>query len=792
MPSPTPPAAAGDAPWATVVLRVRGVVQGVGFRPFVYRIGNRLDLAGWVKNDGEGVLIEATGPTDVLDAFAAALTDEAPFAAKVDEVVELDRTRARPGEPEAPRDAPRFAIRASGERGHPTTLISPDLPICPDCLRELFDPHDRRARYPFINCTNCGPRWSIIESLPYDRPRTTMKAFPLCDACAEEYHDPLDRRFHAQPVACPACGPTVRWLDAEGSEVAAGEAAIRACAAALADGAIVAVKGLGGYHLACDARDAGAVERLRTRKVRKDKPFALMARDLAIADDTVELSDADRALLTGTERPIVLAPRSDEALPDGLAPGAVDLGVMLPYTPVHHLLFDAGAPPLLVMTSANRAGEPIAYRDDEALARLGGLADAFLVGDRGIARRVDDSVAAVRAGETTLLRRARGYAPAPVGRHELWERPVLALGAGLKNTVVLATGGHAFVSQHLGDLDDFDVLVAFQEAVDDLLAMYDVDPHDAWIAHDLHPDYPSTRHAEVLGGRLNGVQHHVAHVASVAAERNAWATRMLGFAFDGTGLGLDRTVWGGEILAGSVLDGFERVGHLAPVPLPGGDAAARTPAQAAVGFLHDLDEASWSGLLDPRRVWIAQAMIRAGINAPLTSSVGRLFDTVAALCGFEGSMSFEGQAAMGLEAQAWRAEGAPMARPGALDEDEARRALDAGYPLPFDHGRWEASRLLERILADLRDGVAVERIALRFHAGLARAVRIAAEELAPRLGAEVVALSGGVWQNRLLHELVVVDLRDAGLETWWNRAVPLGDGGIALGQAALTAARRGG
>ncbi len=770
----------------TVRLRVRGVVQGVGFRPFVYRIGHREGLGGWVENDGEGVLIEATGTPDELDAFARALVEEAPFAADVETVVELGRHPADDG-----TDEPVFVIRASGERGHPTTLISPDLPLCPDCLRELFDPSDRRYRYPFINCTNCGPRWSIIESLPYDRPRTTMKAFELCDACASEYHDPADRRFHAQPVACPDCGPTVRWLDADGNESSEGQDAIHDCTKALAAGQIVAIKGLGGYHLACDARNAETVQSLRERKVRKDKPFALMARDLAIVDDTVVLSDAGRALLTSTPTPIVLAPRATAALPDGLAPGSGDLGVMFPYTPVHHLLYDAGAPPLLVMTSANRAGEPIAYRDDDALERLGGLADGFLVGDRPIARRVDDAVATVLSGQPVLFRRARGYAPAPVAQHPLFQRPILALGAGLKNTITLATGGYAFVSQHLGDLDDLDVLLAFRETIDDLTAMYDVDPDEAVIAHDLHPDYPSTRHVDQLGGEPSAIQHHEAHVASVLAERGAWQAQVLGMAFDGAGLGTDRTIWGGEVFHGGLLAGFARVGNLRPVPLPGGDAAARTPQQAAVGFLQECEPELWKHLLDDRRTWIAESMIRAGVNTPRTSSVGRLFDTVAALCGFERTMSFEGQAAMGLEAKAWRASAAPRFGRDGLDDDAAAAVLERGYPLPFEGGVWDGAALLERLLIDLRDGARREDVALRFHAGLARGVTEAARHLANHHAFESVVLTGGVFHNRLLHELTVRDLRAAGFEVWWNRKVPPGDGGISLGQAALAAARAG-
>ena len=777
--APTP-----EGALSTVTLRVRGVVQGVGFRPFVYRLAHRHELAGWVKNDGEGVLIEATGPDEVLDAFATAIEEQAPFAADVERVLELDR-RPAPPEPRAAAGEERFTIVTSGARGHPTTLISPDLPICPDCLRELFDPDDRRHGYPYINCTNCGPRYSIIESLPYDRPRTTMKIYPMCDACAEEYHDPRDRRFHAQPVACPVCGPQVRWLDADGGPLAEDDEAIRAIATALRDGAIVAVKGLGGYHLACDARNDAAVRALRERKVRKHKPFALMARDLRVATDAVRLDDAGRALLTATPTPIVLAPRRDDRLPAALAPGTADLGVMLPYTPVHHLLYDAGAPPLLVMTSANRAGEPIAYRDEDALERLRGLADGFLVGDRPIARRVDDSVATVLSGRPVLFRRARGYAPAPVARHPLFQRPILALGAGLKNAIVLSTGGYAFISQHLGDLDDLDVLMAFRETIDDLTAMYDVDPAAAVIAHDLHPDYPSTRHAETLGGTPVGVQHHEAHVASVLAERGAWETPVLGVSFDGAGLGRDRTVWGGELFHGSLLGGFERVGHLRPVPLPGGDAAARTPEQAAVGFLQECEPELWKPRLSDQRTWMAESMIRAGLNTPRTSSVGRLFDTVAALCGFSGKMSFEGQAAMDLEAKAWRADGAP--RPDEVGR-VAAEVLDGGYPFPFEHGVWDATALLAPLLADLERGVAHETAALRFHAALARGVTRAVERLARRHETEAVVLTGGVFQNRLLHELTVHDLRAAGFDVWWNEAVPPGDGGIALGQAALAAA----
>ncbi len=787
-----------DAPTRseTVRARVRGVVQGVGFRPFVYRLAQRHGLAGWVLNDPEGVLLEASGQGPELDAFLAALAAEAPPAARVEAVEAGSRS---PADPRALGAG--FAIRDSQAPGAITTLISPDLAVCDDCLAELFDPDDPRYRYPYINCTNCGPRYSIIESLPYDRPRTTMKGFALCEDCARAYHDPLDRRFHAQPVACPRCGPDYRLVRAgrappeatlrdrahgeRGAEDYAGRAAIAEAARMLAAGAILAVKGLGGYHLACDASDAAVVEALRKRKFRKEKPFALMARDAAALQGAVVLGAGERALLEGPARPIVLLPKGPRPLPDALAPGNPELGVMLPYTPLHHLLFDAGAPPLLVMTSANRSSEPIAYRDVEALTRLDGLADAFLIGDRPIQRRVDDSVLRLHAGLPLFLRRARGYAPAPVARSPRFGAggAVLALGAGMKSTITLATGGHAFTSQHLGDLDNLDALEAFEETVRDLGAMYGVDPEGARLVHDLHPDYGSSRFARALarraGASLLAVQHHRAHIASVLAERAAFDAVVLGFSFDGTGLGEDGTIWGGEIFGGSIDGGLERIGHLRPARLPGGDAAARRPEQAAVGFLYELDEARWGGRLAPAAVRLSLALIEAGERSPVTTSAGRLFDAVAALLGFHRPMTFEGQAAMWLEGLA-RAEEAGA--PG--------RAGD-GYPLPFDGRCWDTRALLSAVLDDLEAGVPATRAALRFHRGLAEGVAVAAAQLAPRLGTRTVVLSGGVWQNRCLHRLSREALTARGLEPWWNTQVSPGDGGISLGQAALAVAGQG-
>lgn len=761
----------------TVRARVRGVVQGVGYRPFVYRLALRHGLAGWVLNDPEGVRLEATGDPEALDAFLLALSREAPAAARVEAVEPGPRSAG-----DAAATAAGFAIRASEAPGHVTTLISPDLAVCDDCLRELFDASDPRYRYPYITCTNCGPRYSIIEALPYDRPNTTMKDYPLCDACAGAYHDPSDRRFHAQPVACPDCGPGYRLVAGPNDAGVRGHAAVAEAARRLAHGAVLAVKGLGGYHLACDARDPVAVEALRQRKFRKEKPFALMARDADALRGVVRVDDEARTLLHDVARPIVLLAKGDDPLPEALAPGNPELGVMLPYTPLHHLLFEAGAPPLLVMTSANRSSEPIAYREAEAFERLAGLADAFLVGERPIQRRVDDSVVRPLEGAPLFLRRARGYAPAPVARSARFDgAPVLALGAGMKNTITLATGGYAFASQHLGDLDHLDALTAFEETIRDLGAMYGVDPLRARLVCDLHPAYGSSRVARALEERgaapALAVQHHRAHVASVLAERAAFDVPVVGFSFDGTGLGDDGTVWGGEIFAGSLDGGLERIGHLRPARLPGGDAAARRPEQAAVGFLFELDPERWRHRLAPATVRLALALIDHDARAPATTSVGRLFDAVAALVGFRRPMTFEGQAAMWLEGVARPA--LPALAPG------------DGYPLPFDGVEWDARVLLDAVLDDLERGAAAALVAARFHRGLADAVAAAAARLAPRYDTRTVVLTGGVWQNRSLHRLTREALRAGGLEPWWNTQVSPGDGGISLGQAALAVAGQG-
>ncbi len=559
-------------------IHVRGVVQGVGFRPFVYRLARANALSGWALNEGEGLEVYVEGAAPALEAFLRGLEVEAPAASHIASI-QVDEA-----EPTGLAD---FVIRKSRSDAAPTARISPDLPVCDDCLRELFDSQDSRFLYPYINCTHCGPRYSVIERLPYDRANTSMKAWPLDAACEHEYRDPEDRRFHAQPTACPACGPHLELR--VGRQLVLGDAeCVTRTAALLEAGKIVAIKGLGGYHLACDARSAKAVAALRERKFRKERPFAVMARDLEMARGIVALPPAAEELLQSPARPIVIAPAKVE-LP-GVAPDNRDLGVMLPYTPLHHMLFAAGAPDLLVMTSANRSSEPIAYQDADALERLDGIADAFLLGERPIVRRVDDSVARVGAFGPAVLRRSRGYAPGAVTTLPFDAPPILGVGADLKNAIALAVDGQVFVSQHIGDLDHHQCRQAFRETVRDLTSMYAVSPADLIVAYDLHPQYASTLEAQGIDCRERfAVQHHRAHVASVLAERRAWDQHVIGVAFDGTGYGDDGTIWGGEFFGGSLRDGFERLLHLRPAMLPGGDAAAKFPVQSAAGFVSQLD-----------------------------------------------------------------------------------------------------------------------------------------------------------------------------------------------------------
>jgi len=741
------------------LVRVRGTVQGVGFRPFVYRLARAHSVTGWVLNGEEGVTIHAEGERRALAAFVEDLELKAPPAAGIAQI-EVQPTTSE--------GSSTFAIRESRRSNRPTARISPDLPVCQDCLRELFDAENPRYLYPYINCTNCGPRYSVILSLPYDRRATTMRAWPLDGLCRSEYGDPANRRFHAQPVACWGCGPNY-VLRYQGREWP-GNAAVRMTAALLRSGAVVAVKGLGGYHLACDARNGVSVWTMRQRKFRKEKPFALMVRSLELAHTLVELSPESEELLNSSARPIVLAKARVRL--QGVAPDNDELGLLLPYTPLHHLLFDAGAPDVLVMTSANRSNEPIAYEDEDALERLAGIADAFLIGGRPIARRVDDSVARAGVFGPVVLRRARGFAPAAVATLPAG-RPILALGADLKNSITLVIDGQAFVSQHIGDLEQSDARRAYRETIADLLSMYAVKRDDLVVVHDAHPQYVSTQYALTLpAAEICTVQHHRAHIASVLAERGEMHKPVLGISFDGTGYGDDGAIWGGEFFAGSVCEGFERVAHLRPAVLPGGDAAARFPVQAASGFLvqvdglPDLAEAPFAFPALYRR---AARLVEHNFRCSPTTSMGRLFDTAAALLGFTREVAFEGQAAMWLEHLAAQT---PDREP---------------YPFLFSDGELDFRPLLRGVISDRLRGRPVHSIARAFQKAVAVGVRDAAARLCDQLRLDTVVLAGGVFQNTLLLRDLKFLFSQAGLRVWTNHKVPPNDGGLSLGQSALAA-----
>jgi hydrogenase maturation protein HypF len=745
---------------AACSIRVHGVVQGVGFRPYVYRLARRYGLFGWVLNGEQGVEIHLEGPKPDLESFVDEMRTHPPAAAQVSmieiETVPVEGFRG-------------FSIRESQRNERPTVRISPDLPVCEDCLKELFDPADRRYLYPYINCTNCGPRYSVVLALPYDRPNTTMRSWPLDASCDAEYHNPADRRFHAQPIACPRCGPGFS-LQEEGETIAETQQAIRRAAQLLREGKILAVKGLGGYHLACDAFNASANAALRERKFRKEKPFAVMARNLDVARTLVTLSPRSEQLMASVARPIVLAPA--RIVLSGVAPANDDLGVMLPYTPLQHQLFAAGAPDALVMTSANRSSEPIAFEDEDAFESLSGIADAFLVGDRPIARRVDDSVAQVGAFGPVILRRARGYAPGAVASLPT-KRLILALGADLKNTITLVVDGQAFVSQHIGDLSHYHAFRAFQETINDLVSMYEVDWNELLVVHDSHPQYASALYAAELKAQQRiAVQHHRAHIASVLTERGEWDTRVVGVSFDGTGYGDDGSIWGGEFFVGSVSQGFEHVAHLRTAALSGGDAAARFPIQAAAGFLAQLDQLpdmTEAPFHFPSRFDVATELVNKSVRAFPTTSIGRLFDTAAALLGFTREISFEGQAAMWLE---------HLARSAANVEP---------YPFPFAGSELDFRPLLQSMIHDCQRGRNPSEIARAFHLSLAAALRDCVVFLCEAHAIDTVVLSGGVFQNEMLLRDIQSLLDSTLIRVWTNHTVPPNDGGISLGQAALAA-----
>ena len=733
-------------------IRIRGIVQGVGFRPFVHNLARRLGLAGYVLNSSAGVVAEVEGTPAALDSFVESVRSEAPPLARIEEmlVAEID--------PLGERD---FAIRESQALEGEFALVSPDVATCPDCYRDFTDPANRRYGYAFTNCTNCGPRYTIIRDIPYDRPNTTMAGFRMCAACQAEYYDPGNRRFHAQPNACAECGPQLSAPIAEAQR-------------RLSEGAIVAIRGLGGFHLACDSRNDRAVRLLRERKRRSDKPFALMARDLAAVEAFCAVSDADRRALVSARRPIVILPRrADSGISATVAPGNNTIGVMLPYTPLHHLLFTGAPYDALVMTSGNLSEEPIVTSNEEALDRLRPLADWFLLHNRDIYMRADDSVVRTFEGVERTLRRSRGFVPQAIDLGmEVAE--ILACGGELKNTFCLSKGRYAVLSQHIGDMENYETLTFFEETLANLKKLFRVEPRA--VAHDLHPAYLSTQYALRVPGREKiGVQHHHAHIASCMAE-NGLRGKVIGVALDGTGYGTDGQIWGGEFLVADY-GGFERRAHLRYVPLAGGDAAVRQPWRPALAYLADTfgaaaefpELAIWRDVPESQRK-LVRSMIAHRVNTIDTSSCGRLFDAVASLVGLRQQINFEGQAAIELETIA--AEGMAESYPFALEGDTAVGTLDF-------------RPAIERIVAEVRAGTPAPTIAARFHNTMAEAIvevcrRLRAEEKLNR-----VCLSGGTFQNMKLLARTLAGLRRLDFEVFIHARVPPNDGGIALGQAVI-------
>jgi len=757
-------------------LTVRGVVQGVGFRPFVARLAGELGLAGHCGNDEVSVFVEVQGPPRVLTEFAERVRRDAPPLAVV-----LDVTVEHVSEPVVGASGFRIvpSVRTRGAR----TLVPPDVGICADCAREMADPTDRRYRHPFVNCTNCGPRYTVITDLPYDRPYTTMASFPMCARCAREYEDPADRRYHAQPICCPDCGPRI-FAEQGGARIDGDDDVLGIAQQAIAEGGIVAVKGIGGFHLVCDATNPAAVQLLRERKARPAKPFAVMAADIRAAREVCSIDDVEAAALSGPARPIVLLRRrTTDVVAAAVAPSLDDVGILLPYAPLHHLLFaptpGSRVPPprLLVMTSGNRGGEPLAFTNNDARQRLSGIADVFLMHDRDIAVPCEDSVLTVGAGAVQPIRRSRGYAPLPVllgGQSP----SVLAVGAEVKNTFCLTRQEFAFCSGHLGDMGTLESRRAFETAVAQMSALHDVRPE--LVVADEHPGYSTRNWAEDYSARtgvpLATVQHHHAHVAALAAEHRLIGTPMLGIAFDGTGYGCDRTVWGGEmLLVGADVHDATRAGHLQAFSLPGGDAAVRNPARVAlallreVGLLDEADDLPCVRALAADERALVTAQLDSGLGCVRSTSVGRLFDGAASILGVRHRVSYEAQAAVELEAL----------------------ARTAGHPASIEmrvaDGQLRLAELLAGLVSGVRAGIAPSALALGFHRALASATVRLALDVTAASGVETVGLTGGVFQNRLLTALVRAGLQAEGRRVLTHHVVPPNDGGLSLGQAALGA-----
>ena len=758
-------------------VHISGIVQGVGFRPFVYGLATRFALKGWVRNTSAGVDIEVDGEQDVLDAFVKALRDEAPPLARIDEFT----ASFRPS-----NGFNTFDIIHSESIPSAFQPISPDVAVCDDCLREMLDPNDRRYLYPFINCTNCGPRFTIIKDIPYDRPKTTMAPFTMCPDCEREYKDPLNRRFHAQPVACPVCGPQVTFERLNVGILASSDKAITETQNALIKGEIVAIKGLGGFHLACDATSAKSVSELRLRKLRVDKPFALMMPNIEIIEQHCFVSEAEQELLISSARPIVLLKRKPESnITKEIAPKQDWIGVMLPYTPLHHLLFTDAMPPL-VMTSGNLSEEPIATDNDEARTRLATLADAFLMHNRDIHIRCDDSVMRVFednhqskiANRKSIypIRRSRGYSPFPVKLP--FEVPqILAAGSELKNTFCITNKNYAFLSHHIGDMENYETLKSFEQGVEHFERLFRVKPEA--IAYDLHPNYLATRYALERAEQENiptiGVQHHHAHIAACMAEHGLDGSRpVIGVSFDGTGYGEDGAIWGGEFLIADYKS-YQRAFHLEYFPLPGGDASIKKPARTALALLWSLgiewDErlASVMEFSESERA-LLRTQLEKKINTPLTSSMGRLFDAVSALASVRQKVNYEGQAAIEFESLA--------------DSDEAEI-----YSFGLNQDQVQARGVVEALIKDVMAGVPISKISARFHNGLAEGVRMVVRRMSQDSGIREVVLSGGVWQNITLLRRTLSLLHADGFEVYIHREVPPNDGGLSLGQAVIAASR---
>ena len=769
-------------------ISVKGVVQGVGFRPFVYGLATRLDLHGWVCNTSGGVEILVDGQSSSLEEFIQSLSLEKPPLAKIDSI-QVD---------EAPYDSsPNFEIHESQAVEGAYQPISPDMAICPDCERELFDPKDKRYLYPFINCTHCGPRFTIIKDIPYDRPSTTMANFSMCDHCQAEYTNPLNRRFHAQPIACPECGPFVELRETHSqfptsgpriSSIEIRTSAILKARRLLREGYIVAIKGLGGFHLACDASNPYTVAELRDRKGRFDKPFAVMAANITTIASVCELQKEEQNLLTSREKPIVLLAKKGQTgwqtyhVSELVAPNLDNIGVMLPYTPLHHLLLNQTdpvlarepVPPILVMTSGNFSEEPIATDNKDALQRLSPLADAFLLNNRDIHIRSDDSVVRLDKTNIMYLRRSRGYAPYPVSL-PFEVRPTLAVGGELKNTFCLTRDHYAFLSHHIGDVENLETQESFEQGIGHLSHIFRVEPEI--IAYDLHPNYFTTdyaRHSKLDVPRV-GVQHHHAHIASCMADNGLENKFVIGLSFDGTGYGTDGAIWGGEALLASYAD-FERFAHLEYLPLPGGDSATRSPWRIAAGYAHtlgiDIDDLPFLQNIDKQALRILRQQVEKKINSPLTSSMGRLFDAVASFIGIRNEVTYEAQAA--IEMEVLSKPFVPIAKPYpyVIKETESGRMIGL-------------SELLSAIIRDVRSNESVGMIAARFHQTIAEIAIDICEHAREQANLNEVALSGGVWQNRILLDLVRDRLRQKGFVVYFHQQVPSNDGGLALGQAVI-------